>query len=110
MPQPALFGTVGKKDSFKLFEGKLPRYNRIQEILDFDTNQMVNSTGVPKEKIRKDSRMPKLLKQRLSEIASVIDLVGNFFDDDIEKTTRWFRLPNPALGNISPRDMIRYGI
>jgi hypothetical protein len=27
----------------------------------------------------------------------------------VHKTELWFRLPNPLLGNVSPRDMIRYG-
>ena len=32
-----------------------------------------------------------------------------FFEGDVAKTALWFRLPNPLLGDVSPRDMIRYG-
>jgi hypothetical protein len=35
--------------------------------------------------------------------------VAGYFEGDIEKTALWFRTPNPMLGNISPRDMIRFG-
>jgi len=34
--------------------------------------------------------------------------VVGFFEDDVAKTALWFRLPNPLLGDVSPRDMIRY--
>jgi hypothetical protein len=28
---------------------------------------------------------------------------------DVRKTVLWLTLPNPMLGNVSPRDMIRFG-
>jgi hypothetical protein len=37
------------------------------------------------------------------------ELVAQFFDGDAAKTALWFKTPNPLLGNLSPRDMIRYG-
>jgi len=37
------------------------------------------------------------------------NLVAEFFDGDPVKTALWFRTPNPMLGDMSPRDMIRYG-
>jgi len=36
-------------------------------------------------------------------------LVAEFFDGDPRKTALWFRTPNPLLGDVSPRNMIRYG-
>lgn len=35
--------------------------------------------------------------------------VVEFFDGDTSRAALWFWLPNPLLGDISPRDMIRYG-
>lgn len=35
--------------------------------------------------------------------------VVGFFDGNVSKAALWFRLPNPLLGDLSPRDMIRYG-
>jgi hypothetical protein len=36
-------------------------------------------------------------------------LVAQFFGGDAAKTALWFKTKNPLLGDISPRDMIRYG-
>ena len=36
------------------------------------------------------------------------DLVGTYFNDH-DKTMLWFQVPNPLLGDMSPRDAIRVG-
>ena len=36
-------------------------------------------------------------------------LASQFFAGDATKTALWFQTKNPLLGNISPRDTIRYG-
>jgi hypothetical protein len=43
------------------------------------------------------------------ELAVLCKQVMGFFEGDVAKTALWFRLPNPLLGDVSPRDMIRYG-
>lgn len=43
------------------------------------------------------------------ELTVLCQQVVGFFEGDVGKTALWFRLPNPLLGDISPRDMIRYG-
>jgi len=48
--------------------------------------------------------------QRLGEIANICEIVANHFRGDIKKTSLWFQIPNPILGTISPRDMIRVGL
>ena len=45
----------------------------------------------------------------LTEIAVICGLVAQFFDGDARKTQLWFQTRNPLLGNLSPRDMVRYG-
>jgi hypothetical protein len=35
--------------------------------------------------------------------------MAGYFNGDKAKTALWFRVKNPALGGVSPRDMIRYG-
>ena len=52
--------------------------------------------------------MPGELKERIIEWANAINLVGSYFKD-IKKTMLWFQVPNPLLGNYSPRDLIRLG-
>ena len=43
------------------------------------------------------------------EIANICGLVAQFFEGNAEKTALWFKTRNPLLGDISPRDMIRFG-
>jgi len=59
--------------------------------------------------VRFDQKIPKEVLDRLKEIANICGLVAQFFGGDIAKTALWFKTVNPLLGNISPRDMIRYG-
>jgi hypothetical protein len=46
---------------------------------------------------------------RQGELEQLCEHVVGFFEGDVAKTALWFRLPNPLLGDVSPRDMIRYG-
>jgi hypothetical protein len=43
------------------------------------------------------------------ELTVLCEQVVGFFEGDVAKTALWFRLPNPLLGDLSPRDMIRIG-
>lgn len=52
--------------------------------------------------------MPNELKERITEWAIALNLVAGFFKDE-KKTVLWFSMPNPLLGGMSPRDMIRVG-
>lgn len=42
-------------------------------------------------------------------LANIANLVSEYFQGDAQKVKLWFHLPNPMLGNISPRDMVRLG-
>jgi uncharacterized protein (DUF2384 family) len=52
--------------------------------------------------------MPRELQDRLLEWAVALSLVAQFFKDE-QKTVLWFKTPNPLLGDMTPRDMIRVG-
>ncbi len=52
--------------------------------------------------------MPAELRERLTQWATALNLVAGFFQDQ-GKTIIWFFMPNPLLGGMSPRDMIRVG-
>jgi hypothetical protein len=81
----------------------------VTEFLGLNKQDIARATSLSSTSIRFDSRMPEILKTRLSEIALICELVAGYFKGDAAKTALWFRLPNPMLGEISPRDMIRYG-
>jgi hypothetical protein len=65
--------------------------------------------GVAKSSVRYDANIPEPVAERLREIANIANLIAEFFAGDAEKVGLWFEPPNPVLGNISPRQMIRIG-
>lgn len=81
----------------------------VPKFLGLSNADMSKAANISENSVRLDERIPEGLKNWLLEIAVTCELVAGFFDGDTEKTALWFKLENPALGNISPRDMIRYG-
>ena len=103
-----LFQTVSKQDYLDI-SANSSSLKQVIVFLDFKKNDVSKATGQAKNSIRYDERMPHELKERLFEIGNIINLTASYFDGDMQKTQLWFQTKNPLLGNISPRDMIRYG-
>ncbi len=82
---------------------------RVAEFLALDRNDVSKIADVPKLRVRWDNQMPEEVFQRLVEIGNTCELVAGYFKGDRPKTALWFQVPNPLFGNISPRDMIRFG-
>jgi hypothetical protein len=91
------------------FEKGEARASKVIEFVDFKKEDVSRAVGVPQSSVRYDERMPQILKDRLREWANLFNLVAQFFKGDAGKTALWFKTTNPMLGNITPRDMIRYG-
>lgn len=104
-----IFSTVPEKDYLSVFEGEKPNYNRIVKFLDFKKEDISKATEVSLSSVRYDNKIPKELHERFREWAILLNLVAEHFKGDAKKTTLWFTAPNPLLGNITPRDMIRFG-
>jgi len=104
-----LFDTIPEQDYLSLYEDKKPQYNRIVKYLDFDQGDIAKATGVPKSSVRYDNKMPAVLRERISEWAILLNLIAGHFKGSEVKTIQWITTPNPLLGDISPRDMIRLG-
>lgn len=104
-----IFGTVPKQDYLSFFEKDRPVYNRIIDFLDFKKEDISRATEVPLSSVRYDTKIPKELHERIKEWAILLNLVAEYFKGDAKKTALWFMTPNPLLGNITPRDMIRFG-
>jgi len=103
-----LLNTVPKHDYLHLFDGNTPR--NVVEFLELDRYEVAKATGLKdKTQVRLDEQIRKDLKNRLEEIAIICELMAGYFNGDVAKTALWFRVKNPALGGVSPRDMIRYG-
>lgn len=107
-----LFSTVPDKDYAGLLQAGqpgIPKHDAVLTFFNFGKPEVASATGVPAASIRYDARMPDAVKLKMLEWATLVNLVAQFFAGDVEKAALWFKLPNPLLGNVSPRDMIRFG-
>ncbi len=105
---PSLFKTVAPDDPLKFWKGRVLDYDRIRDFTNLDTQDVARITGLKKSSIRYDERAPAEVQEHFAKIANICNLVFGFFDSDT-KTKLWFTTPNPMLGNITPREMIRSG-
>ncbi len=104
----ALFGNVPQTDPIGFFKGTQPDYKKAVDFLKFRKEDVSVATNVPKSSVRYDKKIPKELQERIQEWAIAINLVASYFNNQ-EKTMLWFQMPNPMLGSIAPKDMIRLG-
>src|SRR4051812_47958171 len=105
----SLFDTVPKSNFLGLFGGGEPDLRKTATFLDFKKDDVASATNVPVQSVRFDNRIPAEVRERFTEIAAICELVAQHFQGDIEKTALWFKVTNPLLGNLSPRDQIRLG-
>lgn len=112
MTDPAyrLFDTVHRSDPLKFWadHGDLD-YERVRDVVGLSNGDLSRVAHVAKSSVRFDDRIPPELKDRMEQIANCCLKVAEYFQGDARKVSLWFKAPNPMLGNISPRDMIRYG-
>jgi hypothetical protein len=106
---PAIFNSIPSSDELGLFNktGK-PDYDRVRDILGYTKQDISIAANVPFGSIRFDNKIPSELIERMTEWATAIALVHSFFKDET-KTVLWFKVPNPLLGDVAPRDMIKLG-
>jgi uncharacterized protein (DUF2384 family) len=96
-------------DVFHLFEEDgQPQAQKVVDLLKYKKADVAAATNVPLSSIRYDAKMPDELRERITEWAIAINLVGGFFENET-KTMLWLQTPNPLLGDLSPREMIRTG-
>lgn len=108
---PSLFQTVPKKNYFfdSLSKEKPEEFQNVARFFEFKNEDVAKATDISRASVRYDDKMPDELQERLREWAIVVNLVAEFFDGNLDRTVQWFRMPNPLLGYMSPRDMIRVG-
>jgi len=108
-PLTMLFRTVPEHDYLNFWPGSQFDPQHVVRFLELSKPDVAKIASVAPSSVRFDQKIPKDVLERLMEIANVCGLVAQFFQGDAAKTSLWFRTKNPLLGNISPRDMIRYG-
>lgn len=104
-----LFKTVSPVDHLSFWSGEAFQARSVADFLDLKNAEIAKIAGVSKASVRFDNEIPRDLRERLEEIANICNLVAQYFEGDGRKTALWFRTKNPLLGEISPRDMIRFG-
>jgi hypothetical protein len=105
----AIFGTVPDRDYLGFWADQTLKSRAVADFLDLDKRSVAKLAGVAPTSVRFDQKIPKEVLDRLQEIANICGLVAQFFNGDAAKTALWFKTKNPLLGDITPRDMIRYG-
>ncbi len=104
-----LLRNVVPPDRLKLIKpNHEPDGERIKSFLSLRNEDVAAAAGIPAPSVRFDERMPSALRERMILWAVAINLVGNFFGNE-QQTVLWFQTPNPLLGSISPKEMIRRG-
>jgi uncharacterized protein (DUF2384 family) len=103
-----LFRTVSSRDRLHFWQGTSLNYQKVRDFTGLETRDLARITGLAKSSVRYDEKAPKEVREHLENIANICNLVFQFFQDDV-KTKLWLQTPNPMLGNVSPRDMIRFG-
>lgn len=105
-----ILDTIAERDYIG-FESNIadhsPNYKAVPEFLDFDKKAVSQLGGVAQTSVRYDSDIPHSLALRLEETANIVNRVVGLFDGNLKKAALWFRTPNPMLGEVRPRDMLR---
>ncbi len=107
--QPGLFRNVRDRDYLGFWADQTLKAREVAEFLQLKKPDVAKVAGVAPSSVRFDQKMPREVHERLEEIANICALVAEHFEGDVAKTALWFRTRNPMLGDIAPRDMIRFG-
>jgi len=110
MHNQAIISNISQREylPFRDSEGEL-NYREVVDFLGLDKNAVSKIAGVSKQSVRYDHKIPREVREHLNQISNICQLVAEFFEGDPEKTSLWFSTPNPMLGDVSPRDMLRFG-
>lgn len=100
---------MAREDLLGLYEEGRTNYKKVADFLNLSKDDLAKIASVKKSSVRYDANIPQPVAQRLREIANIANLVAEYFEGDVNKVSLWFELANPALGNMSPRNMIRAG-
>jgi len=105
----SLFHTVPDRDYLSFGAGNHFDAKAVTEMLNLRKAEVSKIAHVAPSSVRYDDDMPAAVRERLEEIASICNMVAGFFDGDSTKTAMWFKTPNPMLGEVTPKDMVRLG-
>jgi hypothetical protein len=105
----ALFGTVPQRDHLQFWQSGLFQPQRVARFLGLSKRELAVLAGVAPASVRFDDKAPRVLRERLMDLAATCTLVAEAFDGNATKTQLWFLTANPQLNNLSPCDLLRRG-
>jgi predicted nucleotidyltransferase len=105
----SLFGTVPARDYLQFWQSGRFQPQRVTRFLDLSKDEIAKLAGVSPSSVRFDHKLPRDVRDRLTEIAATCTRVAEFFEGDAIKTSLWFSTPNALLDERSPRDIVRAG-
>jgi hypothetical protein len=112
MAEPArtsLFSTVPARDYLQFWQAGRFQPQRVVRFLGLSKVELAQLAEVAPASVRFDDKAPRMLRERLMDIAATCELVAQAFDGNVTKTALWFKIPNPHLGNLSPCELLRRG-
>jgi hypothetical protein len=105
----SLFSTVPARDYLQFWQAGRFQPQRVARFLGLSKVELAQLAAVAPASVRFDDKAPRILRERLMDIAATCELVAQAFDGNTTKTALWFKTPNPHLGNLSPSDLLRRG-
>lgn len=104
-----IFANVPQSNHLHFLDGGASYPKKVAEFLKLTQEDVAHAVGVARSTVRYDERISPEVEQRLMEIGTICEIVANYFKGDVQKAALWFTMTNPLLGNVSPRDLIRFG-
>jgi uncharacterized protein (DUF2384 family) len=101
--------SVSIKNYLGLFdENGDPILDKMTDFLSVSRKELAEAFGLSVDQVRPD-RMSEIAKQRVSELAGILEFVADIFCGENKKALFWIKTPNPHFGGMSPREMIIRG-
>jgi hypothetical protein len=104
-----MFAPVTQHKFPAIYDGEAVNFKAVMAVLDLRREDLAAINGIKIDSVRYDSRMPEAQRDFLLKCAVAIDHVAEYFEDQHTKIKAWFSTPNPLLGGVSARQMIRLG-
>ena len=101
-PRSSLFGTVPRQDYLQFWQSGLFQPQRVARFLGLSKGELALLAGVAPASVRFDNKAPRVLQERMMDLAATCALVAEAFAGNATMTKLWFMTSNPELNNLSP--------